>query len=75
MIAKLDADSGSDISDETEDASGTVTAFTTEVASALDTSVKTGDTTPMIFWMALFFVSGGALAVTTLASRKKQQII
>ena len=75
VIAKLDADSGSDISDETEDASGTVTAFTTEVASALDTSVKTGDTTPMIFWMALFFVSGGALAVTTLASRKKQQII
>ena len=36
------------------------------------TSLKTGDTSNMLLWFALLFVSGGAAIATTVVSRKKK---
>ena len=36
------------------------------------TSPKTGDTSDLALWIALLFISGGAVTVTTVVSKKKK---
>ena len=59
-------------SEQTNPTEGDKTDTTTSTCGKDIISPKTGDTSNMLLWFALLFVSGGAAIATTVVSRKKK---